>query len=240
MNHYDHNPDSEDSPRDELDHLLDEGLAQYSQVEPLTGLEDRILARLEHAAEEPAPRFSWAAVIAWFTLPRLAGVTTALLLAGGIWLGAKLVTEPGEDIDYVGENTTIDVKGGKSVETAAAPLPARIPQEAFRASLPKIAEMFTASRVFKLPEPQPRHEPAATQAGVPVQAQVFPAPAPLSEQEQLALAYARMSQRMELASATVPEPGIRELEVELLEVAPIQVKELEKPGLEVSKETNSK
>lgn len=247
MNHHGHNPHHpEDQQPADLDRLLDDSLAQYSQAEPLAGLEDRILARLERAPKEPREGFSWAAIAAWFTPPRLAGAATALLLAGGIWLGVVMVTAPGEDIDYVGQDTTVDVKGGTPVETAIAPLPVRIPQEAFRASAPRIAEIFAATPVFKLgEEPTVRipHSPAKdgreVAVSVVVKEEVFPAPAPLSEQESLALAYARMSQRTEVASS-LPEDGVRKLEVELLELAPIKVEELERPAAEVRKDTDSR
>ncbi|HUR36503.1 MAG TPA: hypothetical protein VM009_01715, partial [Terriglobales bacterium] len=209
---------------DQLDQLLDESLAQYSQVSPLTGLEDRILSRLEQAPAEMPQGFSLAAVRTWLTLPRMAAVATAILLGAGIWLGLAFVTGPGDDIEYVGQDTAIEVKAGTPVETATAPLPARIPQEAFRGSIPKIAEMFAASHVFKLPSGNVANPTQVETAEV--RKEVFPAPAPPTEQDRLAMAFARMTERVAVAEAKI-EPGIVDLEVTPLEIAPIRLEELE-------------
>ncbi len=170
---------------------------------------------------------------------------TAVVLVGGLVVGAWLVTSPGEDIDYVGENAEIEVNGGVPVETATAPLPARIPLEAFRASSEKLASLFGANPVVRL-DPNAKvkgsEEPTAeARAELSDEvSDVFPTPAPLSEQERLALAYARTSQQLIVATATaVPEAGIRELEVPSLQVTPLKVEELEKPGTDGSKTTNT-
>jgi hypothetical protein len=209
MDHQNHNPE-----RDKLDQLLENSLGQYSQSEPLTGLEDRILARLEDAAKTPQPAW-WSA---WFTAPRLAGVVTALLLLAGLWLGMKLVTSPGEDIDYIGQNTTVEVDGGIPAETKIAQLPPRIPMEVIRKAFER--------------RPLPAGFLTLTQPSMPtlepVKAEVFPAPAPLTEQERLAVAYARRTQQLLTAEVRLPEPGIREMEMAPVVIAPLQVEELEK------------
>ena len=188
----DQGKDREQSP-DKLDQLLDESLAQYSQTEPLAGLEDRILARLAQTPEEPVPWYT-----AWFTSPRLAWVLTAAALVVGISVGMYMVTRPGEDVDYVGGNTTIQVKGEAPLETAD--LPPRIPKEVLQQRAPRVT-LTTEEPVIK--------------------AEVFPAPAPLSEEERLAMTYARMSPGMKVIPAA--EPGIKELEVKPLEMAPLKV-----------------
>lgn len=216
---------------DQLDALLDQNLAQYSQVSPLAGLEERILARLENAAAQPAPGFMarlmtkaalWVGLDAGqpFAGSRLAGTVTAGLLVVGIGLGMFLVTRPGEDTDFVVEDT-IDVKSGGPIETATAPLPARIPQEAFRASTAKLATMFAAKPLVRLaPSPD-----TGTIEGMEIRQEVFPSPAPLSEQERLALAYARFAHGQEVA-VKAPGPGLGELEV-----APVAIPEIKIEGL---------
>ncbi len=187
---------------DPLDQLLDSGLKQYSSSEPLAGLEDRILARLElarnEAAHEPAR---------WFTVPRLAWSFAIIALAAGIALGMYLITRPGEDTDYYVEGgEKIDVPGGIAAETAHAPLPLQIPL----VNLPKFKPPF----VLTIP---------TAPAQVEVKQEVFPAPAPLSEQERLALAYA---QRPPVARPTAPEPGFKDIEVKPVDVTPLKVEAL--------------
>ncbi|MEO5936657.1 MAG: hypothetical protein ABIP81_05540 [Terriglobales bacterium] len=257
-----------------LDQLLDKSLAQYAQVSPLAGLEERILARLEDEAAQPEPGLGSrvaAKVGSWlgvdpaepFAGQRLAGALTAVALVAGIALGMFLVTRPGEDTVYVGQNDSIDVAAGTPVEAATAPLPARIPQEAFRASTAKLAQLFGANPVKPMVKFGGSRKVAGAEvagaeiAGVEIagakigkteaglneaRAEVFPAPAPLSEQERLAVAYARHSQRSPATATvagTLPEPGIRELEVPMLQVTPIKVEELQKPGPAVSTTTNT-
>ena len=185
MSHEGQNPDN-------LDQLLDESLAQYSQTEPLAGLEERILTRLAQTPEEPVPWYT-----AWFTGPRLAWVLTAAAPVAGISVGMYMVTRPADDIDYVTEEK-IEVKGEAPVETAD--LPPRIPEEVLQQRAPRVTLMT--------------EEPV-------IRAEVFPAPAPLSEEELLAMTYARMSPGMKVIPAA--EPGIKELEVKPLEMAPLKV-----------------
>lgn len=236
-----------------LDQLLDKNLAQYSQVSPLAGLEERILARLDDAAAQPEPGFLarvTAKVASGFGIDaaepfagqRLAGALTAVVLVAGIALGMFLVTRPAEDTQYVGQSDSIDVNAGNPVETATAPLPARIPQEAFRASTAKLAQLFAANPAKSVVRWGQSSAPGVNEGAVVERHETFPAAAPLSEQERLALAYARNSQRSPVTAtvaAAQPEPGIRELEVPMLQVTPIKVEELEKPAAAVSTTTNT-
>ncbi|MEO6119987.1 MAG: hypothetical protein ABIP12_04790 [Terriglobales bacterium] len=254
----DSTPESRQAP-DKVDQILDQSLAQYAQVAPLAGLEERILARLEDAAQQPEPGFGSrvaAKVGSWlgvdpaepFAAQRLAGAVTAVVLVAGIALGMFLVTRPGEDTVYVGQSDSIDVTAGTPVEATTAPLPARIPQEAFRASTERLAGMFGSAfgpgPAIKLAPGFQTTEPAESgSSDVPAaKHETFPAPAPLSEQERMALAYAQNSRRLPIpatVAAALPQPGIRELEVPILQVTPIKVEELEKPGAAVSNTTNT-
>jgi hypothetical protein len=63
----------EDEKRDSLDDLLDASLARYASVEPRTGLEGRVIARLR--AERERPRWTWAWQLA------AAGLATLLAVA---------------------------------------------------------------------------------------------------------------------------------------------------------------
>jgi len=67
--------------RDELDELIDGALARYSGAEPLDGLEDRVLRRVQGA--RAARRSSWGFRLA-YAVPALA----AVLIAGvALWMG---------------------------------------------------------------------------------------------------------------------------------------------------------
>jgi hypothetical protein len=197
---------SQDQQPDKFDQLLDAGLKDYSAAEPLAGLEERILARLESADEAPAP---W-----WhrFTGQRLtwqdsSWALAVLLLAGGIGFGIWLTTRPGEDVDYVAENPeVIDVKGNNPIETTQAQLAAQIPF----AKLPK----FKAPFVFNI---------SPMRAAVTLKQDVFPAAAPLTEQERLALTFVRMPPA---PKPIAPEPGIAEIEVKPVDVTPLNVRAL--------------
>ncbi len=230
MKDQDHNPESTEC--DQLDQLLDASLAQYSQSEPLTGLEDRILARLEGTAAEPTP---WWGAFFW---QRWGWAVTAMVLVAGITAGMFFVTSPGDDIDYVGEGTAIEIKAGAPVETLTAALPPRIPPEVFRAAMPKVAAQLP--NIAMLTEgPGGAGRGVQSEVRSEVRNEVFPAPAPLSEQERLALAYARIGERLPLASAIAPERGIRELEVPRLQLTPLKVEELEKPATDVRTNSNT-
>ncbi len=58
--------------RDELDSLIDGALAEYSNVEPLAGLEERVLARVRRARPS---RLWW-----WLAVPVAAAVATVVML----------------------------------------------------------------------------------------------------------------------------------------------------------------
>ncbi|HUQ49459.1 MAG TPA: hypothetical protein VM056_02000 [Terriglobales bacterium] len=196
----------------ELDEQLDAGLKAYSDVCPREGLEGRVLANLRTAPEESA----WSR--GWFTSPRLAWMTT-VLLAGGIGLGMFLISQPGLDDEEEGDDSAIQIHLKAKVETLTAALPhviefKNIPSTA-RPRMPKILDV------------------------APVRSEVFPAPAPLSEQERMALSYARVSQGRMMAAVRLPESGIRELEVPALQMAPLRVEELERPGTDSGTQSNT-
>lgn len=65
-------------PQDEkLEHLLDGALASYGDVEPLAGMEERVLGRLEEPQPQRRPWWIWAAATAALALIVLAAVWSA-------------------------------------------------------------------------------------------------------------------------------------------------------------------
>ena len=63
---------------DEFDQILDEALAKYSEAEPLTGMEHRILERVRMQAERNRKTWRWGAVAA-----------CTALLAVAAWIGLR-------------------------------------------------------------------------------------------------------------------------------------------------------
>jgi hypothetical protein len=66
--------------RDELDEIIDRGLAAYSSCEPLAGLEDRVLNRIQlaDAGRRRGPGWRWALAI-----PVLAALATVVVVSRG-------------------------------------------------------------------------------------------------------------------------------------------------------------
>lgn len=209
MNDQPHNPDK-------LDRLLDAGLSEYTQAEPLGGLEDRILARLESAGDAKASWYS-----AW-NLQQWSAALTALVLVVGIGTGIYFVTRPGEDINYyVDGGETMDVQSGP-IEPETAALPPSIPQEVIRRAFERRTPPLFVPGLFSMGSMPPSPtEPMVVEV---VKAEVFPAPAPLSEQERLALVYARIGRPVEVVRA--PAAEIKDIEVAPVAVAPLKVEAL--------------
>lgn len=204
MNDQEHNPDK-------LDRLLDAGLSEYTQAEPLGDLEHRILARLESAGTAKVRWYS-----AW-NLRQWSAALTALVLVAGIGTGIYFVTRPAEDMNYyVDGGETMEVTSGP-VEPQTAPLPPSIPQEVIRQAFERRSQTLFGPDWFAKAPIAP--EPA--EAAAVVKAEVFPAPAPLSEQERLALVYARIGRPVEVVRA--PAAEIKDIEVAPMAVAPLKV-----------------
>ena len=71
---------------DEFDDLLHDALSEYREAEPLAGIEERVLQRMQSLREERRhAMWMWGAV-----------ATCAALLLAGVWLGAKNPTLPKE------------------------------------------------------------------------------------------------------------------------------------------------
>jgi hypothetical protein len=64
--------------RDQFDDLLDGALKQYGTVEPRTGLEGRVLARLAASPSPPHIRWAWAMA-----------VVTAVVVILSVWIGTS-------------------------------------------------------------------------------------------------------------------------------------------------------
>jgi len=203
---------------DKLDRLLDAGLSEYTQAEPLAGIEDRILARLESAGDAKARWYS-----AW-TMQQWSAALTALVLVAGIGTGIYFVTRPGEDISYyVDGGETMDVKSG-TVQPETAPLPPSISQEVIRQAFERRTQPLFVPGLFPLEPTQPAAPPASETNEAVVKTEVFPAPLPLTEQERLALVYARIGRPVEVVRA--PAAEIKDIEVAPVAVAPLKVEAL--------------
>ena len=139
----------------ELGRLLDEALARYSDVEPLAGLEERILERVR--SETASPRRRWNVVWA------LAGVAASILLA---FFVRDRVEPRHEQVTVLARGTdrlpiatvplTIPVRVQKPIRHRDRNQPAALPEEnEFPARTPMTPEERALANVW-------RRAPAAT------------------------------------------------------------------------------
>ncbi len=167
-----------------LDELLNNALADYSNVEPRAGLEGRILANLATMQPETGSRFRW-----WPAMGLAAAAAMALVL---------FLAAPHE----IRKPATLGVKSPVSTS------PAVIPEVAteIQASRPHMAG--NSSRHLHGPV-RPAHVEylaASHPAQLAVVKQdVFPAPSPLTSQEKMLFAYLRRTPATELVGQTKPD-----------------------------------
>ena len=142
-----------------LDHLLDEALSEYRDAEPLAGLEERILVRIQKREGLRKPTIlRWAVAFA-----------CAAAVAMAIWFGSVRPTP--ESMSQTKIATTPSV----------AQVPAPRPAPAIAASGAKVGQFRRPAKPHAVVT-----TPAATAAhAVP---SVFPLPSPLTAQEQAFLA----------------------------------------------------
>jgi hypothetical protein len=120
--------------RDEIERILDDGISSYSDAEPLTGIEERIVARIRSAK---APRLGLAAL-------GLAGLSIGLAVAASLFLLVSR-NQP-QPVAIVSETKPL------TIELAPRPAPVRMPKPrraARMAALPKERMFPTPSSVTR-------------------------------------------------------------------------------------------
>jgi hypothetical protein len=165
-----------------LEELLDHALADYSNVEPRTGLETRILARLATANAE-APRTTW---LRWW--PALSLAAAALVVLAIFLASPKTVNK-------------IEVKQTPPAlpnSTTLSP-----------ANSQQLATLQPKKGNHRHPATQRASNAVATVSQPPqltaIKQDVFPAPSPLTDQEKLLFAYLRRTGPQEIAANAKPD-----------------------------------
>jgi len=198
----DMNMDPNDKTR-EIDQWLESGLRRYTNVEPRTGLESRVLAKLHAEHNQVASRHGW-----WWA----AGTATALaaiVVAVWVWQDSREARSPSA-------TTTSPSTYHEESPKATEPQPA--PENAHTAGGVPAVQVATRrpSSIFRL-SPLPSHELAA--AAVPKLEQ-FPSPRPLSEQEQILMSYvAQFPEKAALVAQAQAEALARDRAEEAAEAA---------------------
>lgn len=153
-----------------LDDLLDSALASYSAVEPRPGLEGRILARIQEAAEHPR----WWST-RWLLVGGVAAAVVAIVLSVWLfWPMRKPIQQVQRDIAPSNQ-----AQASKNIETTAT--------KSHR------QRKSTTVAHKESHEKHPRQELARSD-----RPSVFPTPTGLSEQEKLMLAYVAQTPTEEL------------------------------------------
>ncbi len=156
---------------DEFDQVLDDALSEYREAEPLAGLEDRVLQRLQLQAERPRKL--------WWRSTAIAAAAGALIIAAWIGWGDR----------------TQHVNAPSVVEKRAPPIEARSPQvEAHATRQPPVTKRTPVAKTTSAGTPvvagaQLSREP------LPMRGQ-FPSPAPLKPEERMLLALAKTHPEM--------------------------------------------
>jgi hypothetical protein len=159
------NMDSNDKTR-EIDQWLESGLRQYSNVEPRTGLESRVLAKLQGERNQFASRHGW-----WWAAGT-ATVLAAIVVAVWVWQGTR-----GERSPSAGaiSPSTYHVESPKAAEARA------VTESAHAAGNYAAHEVPTHRRaIHPIVDLAVARTPKLDQ---------FPSPRPLSEQEQILMSY---------------------------------------------------
>jgi hypothetical protein len=154
----------------QLEGLLDSALAQYGAVEPLHGMEERVLRRLHAGRTENASRrlWVWGGVVA-----ALAAVVLAVVV-----LAPKADRKP------------VPLTAHKQPEVV---VPA--PHEAAKQAVAK--QSAPKQRAMPVVAQPPQHDAVTATGSLPRRA-VFPTPAPPTEQEVLLARYLRVTPREEV------------------------------------------
>jgi hypothetical protein len=149
----------------EIDQWLESGLRQYTNIEPRTGLESRVLAHLQAERNQIASTHRW-----WWA----AGTATALaaiVVAVWVWQGSREVRSPSAAIN---SPSTYHEESPKAAEPRPVPENARADRGA------PAAQVAT-----RRPSPPSRELAAVATPKL----EQFPSPRPLSEQEKILMSY---------------------------------------------------
>jgi hypothetical protein len=179
------------TPKDEFDDLLHEALSEYRDAEPLTGIESRLLERLQNrdrAYTRPWLRWSYAA----------AALAVLVLM---IWIGmARRVAKPATTAREFAAQSNV------------AP---QEPQSAATADNPTIVSENT--RAGSGPPKRTTRIPATLKHGNKEIAAAFPVPVPLTDQEQTFLAALnRHPEALRLTPGSDTAPVIAQIEIKPL------------------------
>jgi hypothetical protein len=197
--------------------LLEAALARYRRAEPLQGIEDRLLARLESAQGRSGVRIlllSWARGPRGRRLPAVEACLALLLALGAAFYLAR-------NHRSVSQSSRVRLRT-PMVQTANSgrPGPESRVKERARAEIPsRLTRRATrAKRQHPDGQAQPWNGPRREQ---------FPSPEPLTEQEKLLLSYLRETPAPRAISFHDPEQLMKELQPRPLEALRI---EPPKPG----------
>ena len=179
--------------RDELDGLIDGALSEYSSADPLDGLEDRVLRRVQAAGA--ARRSPWPYRLG-FAVPAIA----ALLLAGiALWMGRN------------SQSFTSDAtrKAAVSVPSPLTSGPQLSPAPATR-----VVESKRGDRMGQ------RH--SAPARSLPKE-EYFPSPTPMTDEERALVAWVRRAPtEAAQVFADLEERTAGPIEIQPIQVPPLQ------------------
>jgi len=168
--------DQEKDKQMQIDDMLDSLLANYSSAEPRPGLETRILAGLQGAAENESLAGWWNFKWLW------AGAVAAAIIVAAVLIGGRHRIEPPKHV---------------MAKTSSA-----IPEPAIQPHAP-IAPKETV-RIYRR-KSRATKQPQNAALALSQRPTVFPTPTPLSEQEQLLLRYMTFTPREELIAQSHPD-----------------------------------
>jgi len=158
----------------QIDEMLDSMLASYSSAEPRPGLETRILANLQGAAEDESP-------IGWWNFKWLwAGAVAAAIIMVAVLIGGRHRVEP---------PTNVLIKNTQPAPQPEIQRHARIAPE-------------QVGKIHRR-KPRATKQPQNSTMAVSQRPANFPTPAPLSEQERMMFIYLENTPR-EVVIAQLP------------------------------------
>jgi hypothetical protein len=171
--------DQEKDKQMQIDDMLDSLLANYSSAEPRPGLESRILANLQGAAENEFSAGWWN--FKWFW----AGVVAVAIIVGAVLIGGRHRVAP---------PTHVVVRNSQPA-----------PQPEIQPHAP--ASGKETAKIHRRKRSAPNLPQNATLA-LNQRPAIFPTPTPLSEQEQLLLRYLARTPRGEVIAQSRPDEAL--------------------------------